>query len=567
MPFVIRACRLFASVVLVCACSGGDQGTDDAAGGAGGAAPGGFGGQGPLGDISGEVRRYDYAFDLSSAAALARLSVAVAPPGGDCYSVACLLPPSEVTFAGTPAASFALAADTLQACGESIEPGGELALCASVAVPEETAFFGLDVGFSHKKNLVGGTFSYLLSWLGGCSRFGPCDHDPARLVELHFAVTHPPGTTVLCGGTLTAGAELTRCDLSMPLAPTYSGFALAADADWARQPFATAGGVELVFYEVPGGELASSLDPARVVAAVEWLTGLLGPYPYGSELRFAGAPTAWLGFEHPGNVLLYDELPKQTGAYADGTMHVLVHETVHQWAGNRTTLASTADFVWKEAIAEYLTYVIEDEQGNPGEADDSRAYWDKAAVQAKHFPRPTDDPTPPITAFYGDVYGAGPMVLFVQLEPIVGRAALLAAIASFLATPGARSVAELREAIEQASGQDLGAYFSAWAFGAGKPAWPVLAATVDQVEDEVTVTLTQQGPKPFGFVVEVDVVGTSQQATALVDFGPAPSSASASAVVTLAEPVVEVVVDPRHRVIDLSAKAVASDPATDVWIF
>ena len=100
-----------------------------------------------------------------------------------------------------------------------------------------------------------------------------------------------------------------------------------------------------VFYEVPGGKLASSLEKPSVSAYLTWITTLLGPFPYGKELRIAGGPTAWLGFEHPANILIREDLPDLSMAYANPMMHVFMHEIAHQWAGDRSTIAAGADFV------------------------------------------------------------------------------------------------------------------------------------------------------------------------------------------------------------------------------
>ena len=140
-------------------------------------------------------------------------------------------------------------------------------------------------------------------------------------------------------------------------------------------------------------------------------------------------------------------------------------------------------------------------------------------------------------------------MLFVQLETMVARSTVLEAIADSLSLPVARSVADLRIALEQASGEDLGTDFDAWVFGTGAPSWPLLSATVDQVGDQVTVTVTQQSSSDqlFGCAVEVRVGGATTSALALVDFGLAPTSDSASTTVTLPEPVLSHVVDPHWR--------------------
>jgi aminopeptidase N len=548
---------------------GGDASSTAGVGAAGGS--GATGGGSPMtGEFAAAVRSYDYAFDLASGAGDARLTLEVPPPGGDCTSLSCGLPVDDVGWAGGPTTSAEVSQGKLAACGTGIASGA-LEITASASVPDKT-FLGLDVGYSRKTNAQGGTFSYLLSWMGGCDHFGPCDDAPAALSEFHFEVTHAAGEVVLCPGTLVPGETVTRCDLAGTLAPTYSAFAIAADTDWVRTPFAEAAGVDLVFYEAPGGQLAQALEPAVVSDAFVWLTELLGPFPYGSELRFAGAATVWYGFEHPANVLLFDGLPTEQGGFANPTLHVLLHEVVHQWAGDRTTLAETADFVWKEATAEYLTYVFEDEHRPAIEAATTLAYWDDISLQVAHHPRPTDDPTPPVESFYGDVYGPGPLVLYVQLESLLGRAVVLEGIQAFLAEPGARSVDDLRAALEAASGEDLAAYFDAWVFGSGAPTWPKMQVEASQTGDQVTVTVTQNNPggKLFGCKVEVQVQGADQSALAVVDFGVAPTASSASTTVTLAQAMVSTVLDPRRRLIAHDGTAgvmSAPQPHRDVWIF
>jgi aminopeptidase N len=546
----------------VCACSSDDDEPNDppTSGSGGSAGSGGSGGAGPTGEISGEVTHFAYRFDLTSATAHGELSVAVAPPGGDCYSVHSALAPTTVTWNDAPATQFALDAGTLHACGSPLSNDDTLRLGSDTTVPEQT-FFGLDVGFSRQPSL-GGTFNYLLSWVGGCDLFAPCDDKPSLLGTFDFEVTHPAGTVVLCPGTLDAESTVTRCRLDGTLAPTYSAFAIASDTAWQRQPFTSGSDIDLVFYEPPNGMLAASLDPMRVEDFLAWITDLLGPYPYGGELRIASGPTTWLGFEHPANIVLNEDLPVLSSSYADLTMHVFMHEVVHQWSGDRTTLASVHDFVWKEAIAEYLTYVFEEESGPPGEGDATRLYWDSISPQANYYPRPTEDVE--LHLFFREVYGPGPMTLFVQLEPFMGRPLVLQAIAAFLSAPGARSVDELRLELERASGDNLQTYFDSWVVGSGAPSWPSFAASTMQAGDQVTVTLTQGGT-PLPCRVEVRVVGATTSAVALLDFGLDNPPSEATATVTLAEPVMTVEIDPAHRVINMPVPEQAT--SLPVWIF
>ncbi len=545
--------------------SGGGAGVGGGASGTGGAG----GGAGPTGPIAGAVKRYVYAFDLATRHATAKLELDVAAPG-DCFAVSSeIATVTNASWNGAPAKSAAVTGKKLDVCGEGVTAAESLTVSAEVDVPLKK-FFGLDVGFSTKKDLAGGDFTYLLSWVGGCDRFGPCDDDPSRLAAFHFDITHPAGGVVLCPGTLTPGDTVTSCDLSGTLAPTYSGFGFASDPLWKRTPFTTAAGLDVAIFEVPGGMIGQTLEKASVDAYLTWITGLLGPFPYGKELRLAGGPTAWLGFEHPANIILQESLPELAQAYADATMHVFMHETAHQWAGDRSTIATTSDFAWKEATAEYLAYVFEDEQRPPAEAAASLAYWASISLQSTYYPRPTDDPPPAVQDFYGDVYGPGPMVFYVQLETLLGREVVLGGIKTFLAKPGALAVADLEKAMEASSGLDLKPYFDVWAFGKGKPEWPTIAVSTAQTGNTVTVTVTQQNAskKLYGCKVEVLVVGATTSATALVDFGVTPTSATAAATVTLAEPVVSTTVEPRHRLVTRVAKAgvpAVAEPLLPIW--
>jgi len=431
-------------------------------------------------------------------------------------------------------------------------------------------FHGLDVGLSETEDLGGSTFTYLLSWVGGCDHFGPCDDTPSLQAHFTFEIAHAEGTVALCPGILTPGATSTRCEILGTPAPTYSAYAAMTNPAWVRTPFVSAGGVDVVFYEVPGGAIAASLDPTSVSEFLVWITELLGPLPYGPELRVAGGPTEWLGFEHPANIVLYEAIGGLETAYEDTAMHVFMHEVVHQWAGDRTTLATAQDFAWKEAIAEYLPYVFEEEARPAAEAASALAYWDDVSLQSDYHVRPLDEPPPAVPVFYGDVYGPGPMLLFVQLEPLIGRTAVLGGIARFLQDGGSGSVADLQAALEAESGEDLQPYFDAWVFGTGEPTYPSFTVTTeDQGGGNLLVTVTQAADPsgPFPCAVEVDVSGATTTATAVIDFGLAPTMSSASATIPFTEPVVGTAVDPRHKVVDQPAGASARRARRHVWIF
>jgi len=163
------------------------------------------------------------------------------------------------------------------------------------------------------------------------------------------------------------------------------------------------------------------------------------------------------------------------------------------------------------------------------------------------------------------------MTLYVQLEPLIGRPAILAGLQAFFAEPGTRSVEDLRVALESASGKNLKPYFDAWVFGTGAPEWPSFEIETTQVGDEVTVKVTQvnASAKVYPCAVEIDVAGATQTVGATVDFGLAPASPVATAKVTLAEPVLTHALDPRHRLVarEKTITPIAKPAPRKVWIF
>jgi aminopeptidase N len=507
------------------------------------------------------LSRYDYRFDLPTGNASTKLNLDVEAPGTRCIELASLLPLTDMTVSHAPAVRAEQLNGTITLCGEF--PDTTVTFESRVTVPE-TSDPDTHVGFSRRLDAHGNPFTYLLGWVEQCDRFGPCDPSPQRLTNFGFEITHAATDVVLCPGSLQTTAGKTSCNLDG--APTYSSFAIAANPAWQRKPLVTAAGVSVVTYEAPGGRVHAALDPAAVGAFVEWITRHLGPFPYGSELRIATAPVRWLGMEHPANIVVREDLPDVPQLYANVPLHTVLHEIAHHWAGNRTTLAHTLDFAWKEAIAEYLSYVFEEERRPTAEAISARKLWHDIGGGASYPVRPLDDPEVPLSVWANTGYGSGPMTLFIQLEPWLGRATLLQAIRSFLAEPGARSVDDLRLALEAASDRSLRRYFDAWVLGRGSPEWPAFHVETTLSGDETLVTVTQSAPVVFPAVVEVELRGATQSARVKLDFGLEPTSSSTTARAAFDQPVTGIDIDPDNRLLDWSiASARSAAPPALRW--
>src|SRR5205085_70813 len=123
-----------------------------------------------------------------------------------------------------------------------------------------------------------------------------------------------------------------------------------------------------------------------------------------------------------------------------------------------------------------------------------------------------------LLAYYGDVYGPGPMILFHQLEVMTSRAQVIAAIQDVLGSPHALSVDTLVAALAQHTGMDLTAYVSGWLRGSGPPAWPRFDVTFTAGTGTSTLALHQTNATatPRGCRFHVALNGATADEVAMI---------------------------------------------------
>lgn len=497
------------------------------------------------------VARYDYTLDLTTWRAQSSLQLAFDAPGIGCAALRSHPALSALEVRGAQATA-SQQGDDVKLCG-ALANDPALSVHAELTVPQtRDAWTG--VGVSTRSDRAGHSFRYLLSWLEQCPRFGPCDPDPAALSHYTFTVRHDEDQLVLCPGIREASTGHTRCSLLGTRAPSYSAFMVAAHGGWQVTPLLRAADVNVILYESAEGQLRTLLDRAAIGRFLSWLTQLLGPFPYGDELRIASAPVQWLGMEHPANIIVRDDLPSLVDYYQDLPLHTVLHEIAHQWAGNRVTLASTLDFAWKEAVTEYLVYSFEERERGPSAALGTRRVWQRTGNNAQVPVRPLHTPNLPLAIWAADVTGSGPMTLFLQLEAWFGREALLRAIASFLQAPGARSMLQLQQALEQSTGRSLQRYFDAWIYGTDTVEWPVFHVATRRDGDQLHLELEQRHAQGVRFpcVVELEIQGDTLRERLQLELGLDGDQTRVSTTITFAESVRAIRIDPDARLLDWS---------------
>ncbi|WP_272481597.1 M1 family aminopeptidase [Rhodothermus marinus] len=129
-------------------------------------------------------------------------------------------------------------------------------------------------------------------------------------------------------------------------APTYS-FAFAV-ADYVRTDTFADDTIPIHYYLLPS-DRDRVYRLRRTPDALHWLSRWLGPYPYRSY-AVVQVPIDYAGMENASAPFLQADL------FDMGDVEgVQVHELVHQWFGNRVSIAGWRDLWLSEGTATYLT--------------------------------------------------------------------------------------------------------------------------------------------------------------------------------------------------------------------
>ena len=230
------------------------------------------------------------------------------------------------------------------------------------------------------------------------------------------------------------------------------------------------------------------------------------PYPFGKYDQ-AFVPEYNLGaMENPGLVTFTESYvfrSKATEAQYEARANTILHEMAHMWFGDLVTMKWWDDLWLKESFADYMGALAVDR------ATDFTNSWVSFANRRKAWAYVQDQlpTTHPIVAditdleaakqnFDGITYAKGASVLK-QLVAYVGFEAFIAAARTYFRNHafGNTTLADLLDALSQASGRDMGVWSRLWLQTAGVPTLTPLVETDDDGA-YTSVTIVQDAPDP-----------------------------------------------------------------------
>ncbi len=310
-------------------------------------------------------------------------------------------------------------------------------------------------------------------------------------------LTVEPGFKTLSNGRLISSKpnpDNTRTDHWRQTQPHAPYLAMLAAGEFAVVTDSAVGGVPISYYVEPKFAPYAKAIFGRTPEMLRFFNDRFGlKFPWDKYAQIAvrdfvsGAMENTTATVHGESVL---KTPKQlVDANDDAT---IAHELAHHWFGDYVTAESWANLPLNEAFATYAEYLWAEHQRGKDAAD----Y--EAQTQLNEYLAESEQKQEPLVRFNyldrEDVFDAhsyqkGSRVLH-QLRKLVGDEAFFEALTRYLQRHafGTAEIHDLREAIEDVTGQDYNWFFNQWFFNPGHP-----EIKVEQNYDvgRFTVTISQ----------------------------------------------------------------------------
>jgi aminopeptidase N len=367
-------------------------------------------------------------------------------------------------------------------------------------------------GLNMVDNIYGEATAFTDDWFNHARQWLPVIDHIASKATAEFVVTTKSEYQVISNGRLIETVDLpgglrrTRWSQDVPVSPWLYSLGVARFVVRHDEPVK---GVPMSYWAFPQDEqkgLAALERDAR--GAFEFFSEHVGPFAYVKLAHIEAAGMS--GGTELATSIFYGEKSVSAGSAP------VVHETAHQWFGDAVTENDWNDVWLSEGFATYFTLLYaEHAAGRDAFVDGLRRSRDTVFRVEKTLPD-----TPVVHVDFDEsgqkgpnnqlVYQKGSWTLH-MLRGLIGMDAFWRGIRLYYAAHlnGLASTADLRAAMEQASGQDLGWFFRQWLTRAGEPqiegSWRYDAAAKKIV---VTIRQTQTG-EPFRFALDVGVAAAA----------------------------------------------------------
>jgi len=369
---------------------------------------------------------------------------------------------------GTPL-GFEHVADVLRIrLSEPRRPGTRLAV--TVEYSGEPAA-GLHVG----PNRYGDRTFFSDNWPNRARQWLPTVDHPYDKATSEMLVTAPAHYQVVSNGLLveaTDGGDGTRLTHWRQSVPIATWLYVLGVARFAVQQVDDLGGKPIQTWVYRQDRDAGFFDFAvPTKETLEFYSDRVGPFAY-EKLANITSPVTGGGMEAASAIMYHED--SVTGERTVRWRNVIIHEIAHQWWGNAVTEADWDDVWLSEGFATYFTLLfIEHAYGRDEFVAGLRSSAERVFEQYAADPGYRivhDGLTDMSRVSSAATYQKGSWILH-MLRSEMGDEAFWSGIRAYYAEHmnGNATTADFREAMEEASGLDLGTYFEQWLYQGGNP--------------------------------------------------------------------------------------------------
>jgi len=389
--------------------------------------------------------------------------------------------------------------------GREIEPGEELvvALDYRIVRPRLGGHFVVPDEYEPEKGNSFWTQSepeYARYWY-------PCFDSPNDRVSSEVLVTVPQDYFVLSNGRLTekSAPHDGRRTWHWVHAKTHVPYLISVVAGQFEAYRQEADGVPIVSY-VPEGMLAhAERSFGKTAGMMRFFNRKIGvPYPWSKYAQICVDEYMWGGMEHTSaTTLTLRTLHDERAALDYSSDGLVAHELAHQWFGDLLTCKDWGELWLNESFATFFTTVWYEHDRGIDEATWARYREAQSYLEEdeKRYRRPivTYRYKRPGNMFDRHSYPKGARVLH-MLRFVLGEEMFWRSIRHYTEKNRFRVVetADLRVAVEEATGQGLNWFFNQWLYRGGHPEYEVstrwddeqrtLRMTVKQVQKVDSLT-------------------------------------------------------------------------------
>jgi aminopeptidase N len=363
------------------------------------------------------------------------------------------------------------------------------------------------------------------NWPDRVHQWIPCFDHPSAKATVSFTVNAPARDIVVANGRLdrtenTANATRTWTYTESRPIPPYC--MIVAVGEFAKLEPNSPAETPLSYY-VPQSDSSLAIPGfAPAAPSLKLFSETIAPYPYEKLALIVGA-TRFGGMENSSAIVfassLFDATANQpmsnTFRIRSGIVDVVAHEIAHQWFGDSVTESTWSDLWLSEGFATYFAGLfIERYEGEAAFRDYMKRAADTYFSYEKQARTPIHDTGTEdlFKLLNANNYQKGAWVLH-MLRARLGDDTFFRGLRAYYNAHknSTATTADLRAALESASGVNLSEFFARWVYGTGHPQYE-LSWQWNSENSLLTLHLDQVQPEAsFPNWLSVDVITANGQ--------------------------------------------------------